>query len=103
MYKKSILPRTLISLALLTLLAGGVLIAQARNGASADSVAPFRAHSMMIHPLTYTATRTYVKSSQTMRPVQFDCQSNVNPQPALCYGPYQIRKAYGVDDLLAQG
>jgi subtilase family serine protease len=35
-------------------------------------------------------------------PVHFHCQSNNNPQPVLCYGPYQIRHAYGVDTLLAQ-
>jgi subtilase family serine protease len=103
MHIKPVLPRTLISLALLAMLAGGALLARAYNGASADSVAPFRVHSMVIHPLTYTATQLHVKPSQVARPVQFDCQSNVNPQPSLCYGPYQIRKAYGVDDLLARG
>lgn len=33
-------------------------------------------------------------------PVQYDCQNNSNPQPVLCYGPYQMREAYGVSELL---
>ncbi|HET8841618.1 MAG TPA: S8 family serine peptidase, partial [Ktedonobacteraceae bacterium] len=35
-------------------------------------------------------------------PVQFPCQSNSNPRPILCYGPYQMREAYGINELLKQ-
>jgi len=35
--------------------------------------------------------------------VLFACQRNVNPIPAKCYGPDQIRAAYGVQPLLNRG
>src|SRR5262249_17146372 len=35
--------------------------------------------------------------------VLFDCQRNTNPVPAKCYGPDQIRAAYGVQPLLNRG
>ncbi len=35
--------------------------------------------------------------------VLFDCQSNTNPAPVKCYGPDQIRVAYGVQTLLNRG
>ncbi len=42
-------------------------------------------------------------ASTAAEPVRFACQSNANPQPSLCYGPYQVRQAYNVTDLLDQG
>ena len=35
--------------------------------------------------------------------VLFDCQRNTNPVPVKCYGPDQIRAAYGVQELLDRG
>lgn len=41
-------------------------------------------------------------SAPNSKAVQFSCQKDDQPQPILCYGPYQIRQAYGVTSLLDQ-
>ncbi|HEY0755051.1 MAG TPA: S53 family peptidase [Ktedonobacteraceae bacterium] len=75
------------------------------NAVSIDQV--FKTHTIQIQPVRVgynpVLTNTVLNASATARPVHFACQSNINPQPSLCYGPYQIRQAYHVNDLLRQG
>ena len=64
----------------------------------------FKTHSVQIQPVRIrynpTPDSNVWSASTTPQPVRFACQRNVNPQPSLCYGPYQLRQAYGVNDLL---
>lgn len=100
----------LFSLALLVASAGTALsvrgdpahVASLIDTIPSDQV--FKTHKIEIQPeireLNPTQS-THAKSAGAgLRPVRYACQSNTNPRPVLCYGPYQIRKAYGVTGLL---
>jgi subtilase family serine protease len=50
-------------------------------------------------PMTTNAVTNAGTAPQQIR---FACQSNTNPQPSLCYGPYQLREAYKVNDLITK-
>lgn len=64
---------------------------------------PLLAHTMQVQSIVQQPTTSLPKdTSPGNKAVQFACQSNGSPQPMLCYGPYQIRQAYGVSSLLAQ-
>jgi subtilase family serine protease len=66
----------------------------------------FQAHNIEVQPEIRTFNPeqdTHVQQAAAgFKPVRYACQSNVNPRPILCYGPYQIRNAYGVSGLLAR-
>lgn len=104
---------TLLSLALLAASVGAILPVRGSPAHVADPVGTipsgqvFKAHKVNIQPeirKINPASKTHTKSgSARLRPVRYACQSNLNPRPVLCYGPYQIRKAYGVTDLLDKG
>lgn len=47
-------------------------------------------------------THAVTNAGSTPQMIRFACQSNTNPQPTLCYGPYQLREAYKVNDLISQ-
>lgn len=73
----------------------------------ADAAPPdqiFKTHLVQIQPVfvrySPALASTVWNASTAVKPVRFACQSNTNPQPSLCYGPYQIRQAYNVTDLL---
>src|SRR5690348_7852299 len=72
------------------------------DAAPADQI--FKTHLVQIQPVYVrynpTLAGTVWNASTAVKPVRFACQSNTNPQPSLCYGPYQIRQAYGVTNLL---
>jgi subtilase family serine protease len=103
----------LLSLALLAASVGAVLPVRGGPAHVADPIGTtpsgqvFKAHKVKIQPeirKINPASKTHTKSGGVrLRPVRYACQSNLNPRPVLCYGPYQIRKAYGVTDLLDKG
>jgi subtilase family serine protease len=74
------------------------------NAAPTDQA--FKAHLVQIQPVLVryspVLSNTIWNATTTPQPVHFACQSNSNPQPSLCYGPYQIRQAYNLTDLLAR-
>lgn len=97
----------LISFVLLTASAGTFLLTRGNmvspvGARPADQ--PFRAHKIEIQPgirhITAEQMRQTRSASAGVKPVLYACQSNTNPQPLLCYGPYQIRQAYDVTALL---
>src|SRR5579883_353483 len=63
-------------------------------------------HRIQLHPVftryTPIISGTMTNAGTTPQPVRFACQSNTNPQPSLCYGPYQLREAYKVNDLITK-
>jgi subtilase family serine protease len=67
----------------------------------------FEAHRIQVPPVLVRYSPVVLhygkRVSPATDPVSFDCQSNNDPQPLLCYGPYQIRQAYHVTNLLEQG
>lgn len=101
--------------ALTTIVTGALLLGVAvlaSRGASASSIpvasprlqSGFIAHTIKLHPVfkklgkvqDVRLKQAHVNSNGT---VLFQCQSNTNPIPLLCYGPDQIRQAYGVRQL----
>lgn len=92
----------LVTFVLLTMLIGVASLAHVGSSVRATSVGQiFRAHTVEIVPVINklgVVARTH--SGSHLKSVQFACQSNTNPRPVLCYGPSQIRRAYGVDGLL---
>lgn len=97
----------LLCLALLTVSVSALLFTRVHwlNQAGAKLAdQPFKAHKMEILPgirhLASTPTRQTNSAGAGIKPVLYACQSNSNPQPVLCYGPDQMRKAYDVDALL---
>ena len=73
------------------------------SAAPSDQI--FKAHSVKVQPIVRELASiqdTFIRSaSANGRAVLFACQSNYHPRPVLCYGPSQIRHAYGVNTLLA--
>ena len=103
----------LLSLALLalstgaTLLMGGsanTLLATVPANQAFQEFRGFKGHNVTIQPGTRRITSVQADRTNSagtgIKPVLYACQSNTNPQPVLCYGPYQIRAAYGVTGLL---
>lgn len=107
--------RTLIA----TLLSFVLLVASIGSGrpvhgpvpvASPPALLPFdqvfQAHNIEVQPEIRAFDPAQADASQRAtsgpRQVRYACQSNRNPRPVLCYGPYQIRAAYGVSGLLAR-
>jgi subtilase family serine protease len=102
---------TLLSVALLLAIGRATLPVQgpARVAASPGIVPSdqvFQAHTITVRPEIRTFNPDQDSRSQRVasspRHVRYACQSNINPRPVLCYGPYQIRAAYGVSGLLAR-
>ncbi|MGH2509829.1 MAG: hypothetical protein ACRDHZ_20815, partial [Ktedonobacteraceae bacterium] len=64
---------------------------------------PGLAHTVQVQSIVQVLAQNRPQATHTgSKMVQFSCQSNHPVQPTLCYGPYQIRQAYGVTNLLAQ-
>lgn len=97
-YLRTIMP-ILLSFLLITALAGALPVSHERASGVSSSGQVFRSHSVSVKPVIYKSSPLQISTSN-VKPVRFACQSNSNPQPALCYGPYQIRQAYGVTGLL---
>src|SRR5579883_620410 len=103
----------LLSLSLLAASVGAVLPMRGGPAHVADasgtipSAQVFKAHKVKIEPeirKVNPPSKAHAKSEgERLKPVRYACQSNLNPRPLLCYGPYQIRTAYGVTDLLDKG
>jgi len=97
---------TLLSFVLLVACMGrGLPMQGAAHGVSPlDQV--FQAHNIEVQPEIRTFNPVQVTTSQSAtsgpKQVRYACQSNSHPRPVLCYGPYQIRAAYGVSGLLAR-
>src|SRR5260370_3703223 len=96
----------MISFVLLTASVGALLSVRGNAASAAPFDQGFKTHRVDIQPgirqidsLQLTQQKT---AATGVKPVQFHCQRDTNPQPVLCYGPYQIREAYGVTDLLAK-
>lgn len=63
----------------------------------------FYAHLMQVNPIVHEIPYTQPGNMPASnKAVQFPCQSSSPPQEMFCYGPYQVRQAYGVTDLLAK-
>jgi subtilase family serine protease len=88
----------------LAALANLALFAQDNLAAAEPTTRAFKTHLVQLQPVLIRYTpgpdNTVWSASTAPQPVHFACQRNLNPQPSLCYGPYQIRQAYGVTDLL---
>ena len=97
---------TLICVVLLATIASTSSFAQNRlvNAVPTDGV--FKTHPVQIQPILVRynpePSHTVWNAGTLPQPVHFACQSNTNPQPSLCYGPYQVRQAYNVTDLLTK-
>lgn len=95
-----------ICFALLTASIIALVFARNYQASAAPFGRSFQAHRVEIDPgiRTIGSLETSQPSAAGTqgKPVQFNCQSGTDPQPVLCYGPYQIRAAYGVDALLAK-
>ncbi len=98
----------MISFVLLSALAGVSLFAWGNIARAAPPGSIFKAHTVLVKPVirelhAISSTRSDMKSAGAKADqVLFACQSNIDPQPVLCYGPDQLREAYGVSDLLNQ-
>jgi subtilase family serine protease len=66
----------------------------------------FKAHTIQAMPIFHTLSTLQnvlpAHSRSDPKTTLYKCQREIDPQPVHCYGPYQIRQAYGVSDLLAQ-
>lgn len=97
---------TLVCLMLLAAIAGAAPFARSNLADAARMDQVFKTHLIQIQPVLARSspalTNRVWNASAAAQPVRFACQSNVDPQPSLCYGPYQIRQAYDVTDLLKQ-
>ncbi len=102
------IPSLVVCLALLGMVGGTVLAAGsvpsqgARPQAAASS--GYTPHAVEVNPLYKRLGKVQdVRLQQTPTAsagkVLYACQSDTNPQPMLCYGPDQIRRAYGVQQL----
>lgn len=94
----------LVTVASLSMLVGVALFAHAGGSAvAASSQQIFRAHTVEIDPIIdKLGVIADPRRGDRARPVQFACQSNSDPRPVLCYGPYQIWRAYGLNELPRQ-
>lgn len=98
----------MITLMLLALLSGVPLLTWGKAAGAATSGPVFRTHTVLVKPVIrrlkiISFARSDMKdASAKANPVLFACQSNTDPQPVLCYGPDQIRAAYGLSALLNQ-
>lgn len=67
----------------------------------------FNTHVMPIQPVQIRYNPVPVShvlnATNAERPVLLACQNDANPQPSLCYGPYQVREAYNVNALAKAG
>jgi subtilase family serine protease len=78
-----------------------VLVAAVFGAASAHAATP-NVHRMYVNPLVAPAGDT-VAPSATGNYGLFRCQVGLDPFGRSCYDPYQMRHAYGVDSLIANG
>ncbi|MGH2481704.1 MAG: S53 family peptidase, partial [Ktedonobacteraceae bacterium] len=63
----------------------------------------FLAHTVQVQPIIRDILQGQPANTPAgNKTVQFPCQSDAHSLPMRCYGPYQIRQAYGVTDLLAK-
>jgi subtilase family serine protease len=101
----------LLSFALLVASTGTVLpVPGLAHVASPVAIVPsdqvFKAHNIEVQPeiraLNPAQDARSQRATDGPRQVRYACQSNLDPRPVLCYGPYQIRNAYGVTGLLAR-
>jgi subtilase family serine protease len=93
----------IIGCTLLTIITSVPLLMWSHLSKAAASDTTFLAHTIQAQPIVQELAKSLPKNSgPSGKPVQFPCQSNDHPQPMLCYGPYQVRQAYGVTDLLAK-
>ncbi len=102
-----VLMSTLVCSVLLATIAGITPLTRNKmaNAALMDQI--FKAHRIQVPPVFIRYNPVVMRHggsvSPAADPVSFACQSNSNPQSSLCYGPYQMRQAYHVNDLLEQG
>ncbi|MEO7018782.1 MAG: S53 family peptidase [Ktedonobacteraceae bacterium] len=93
----------IVSCTSLAVIAGIPLLTWSGSGDAVASDTTFLAHTVQAHPVVQEVTKSLPRNtSPGIKQVQFPCQSNNHPQPMLCYGPYQIRQAYGMTGLLAK-
>lgn len=106
MQARSRRPQALLSFSsvLLGLFLGAALFAHNSSAVEVPDPTPsFKAHTIELRLVVDRIDNNkVVRTGLPGSPVQFACQSNDNPQPLLCYGPYQMREAYGVSPLLKQ-
>ncbi|HEX4715589.1 MAG TPA: S53 family peptidase [Ktedonobacteraceae bacterium] len=96
----------MISFVLLTASVGALLSVRGNAASAAPFDQSFKTHRVDIQPGIRQIDSLQLNQQKTaatgVKPVQFHCQRDTNPQPVLCYGPYQVREAYGVTDLLTK-
>ncbi len=102
------IPPLVVCLALLGMVGGTVLAAGSvpLKGARPHTVASsgYTPHAIEVNPLYKRLGKVQdIRLQQTQATgagkILYECQSDTNPQPILCYGPDQIRRAYGVQQL----
>lgn len=95
-----------ISFALLTASVDALLFAHNYSAGAVPFDQDFKSHQVEIQPgirrIGSLPDNQPSSVEAKVKHVLFHCQSDTNPQPVLCYGPYQIREAYGVTELLAK-
>lgn len=94
----------MISFSLLTVSISALLTERSDRASAAPLDQVFKENQIEVQPgmrkLGSMQTSQMETAGAGVRPVIFRCQSDTNPQPVLCYGPYQMREAYGVTELL---
>jgi len=94
------------SLALILAIVGEALFPRGSIARAALAEPAFKAHTIQATPILHTLNTLQnvlpAHSRSGPKTVLYKCQREKDPQPVHCYGPYQIRQAYGVNDLLAQ-
>ncbi len=85
----------LTALVMLGLMAGSWFLAVPHTKAASA----FIGHNVIVKPTSKALGKLSNFATKNGK-VLFPCQSNSNPNPILCYGPDQIRQAYGVKKLL---
>lgn len=83
-------------------------LASTARGASPRTPEDFVSHTVKIKPVTKKLGSVQSVTLATPQvnganKVLFACQSDTDPEPLRCYGPGQIKQAYGVQDLSQQG
>lgn len=85
---------------LLGVLFGASLLAWSRSADATPVDVTFAAHTIEARPIVRNLPSGSAPTGS--KAVQFPCQSNSQTLRMHCYGPYQIRQAYGVTGLLAK-
>lgn len=101
-----VLVSVLICSMLLATIASIVFAARENLADSALADQGIKTHRIQLRPVLLRYDPILIKrvtnANAGAQPMRFACQSNDDPQPSLCYGPHQLREAYGVNDLITK-